>query len=97
MVRGNHIMYFNNIPRNIADKRGDKPFVPSRHILFFPVSDMAYNIMYCCGFQRSEKGQAEYGKGNRDRDNIFYPCGHIVPIALRRDEYMRYIIFSGNS
>ncbi len=90
-------MYFYNISRNIADKWGDKPFVSSRHVLFFPVSDMVYNIMCCCGFQWSEKGQVEYGKGNRDRDNIFYPCGHIVPIALRRDEYMRYIIFSGNS
>lgn len=90
-------MYFYNISCNIADKWGDKPSVPSRHALFFSVAGMVCSIMCCCGFQQGEKGQAEYGKGNRDRDNIFYPCGHIVPIALRRDEYMRYIIFSGNS
>lgn len=90
-------MYFNDTSRNIADRRGDKPSVPSRHTLFFSVSGLVCNIMCCCGFQRSEKGQAEYGKGNRDRDSIFYSCGRIVPNALRRDEYMRYIIFSGNS
>lgn len=97
MVRGNHIMYFNDASRNIADRWDNKPSAPSRHTLFFSVAGVVCNIMCCCGFQRGEKGQVEYGKGNRDRDNIFYPCGHIVPNALRRDEYMRYIIFSGNS
>ena len=61
------------------------------NLLFLPA--MLYFFLSPAWF--AEKGQAEYGKGNRDRDNIFYPCGHIVPNTLRRDEYMRYIFFLG--